>query len=560
MLATNLFLIGAFVAAKYIPSLAGLINHLGISEAAGIFGATGVLYLVVIYWFVERYSAPLAILVALMLFIFTLINGLDQTGASNGAYIYVAAWGIATLMIGSYGLPMMGVFALLTISYIATSTSYEFAEMNLPTVALLSTTSFFLLVGWLLWREHYVNLESQKVSQLSGMLKSNRQRSEILIESIADGVVVTDNNGKITLMNPAAAKLTGWSVDEAMGLDVTSVVIFKKEDGTDIVEVDNPFNLVERQKEKVSQSLRIIGRDNKQLVVALSASPVVLPENGEVVGVVAVIRDISEERAAEQQRADFISTASHEMRTPVAAIEGYLALALNDKVSTIDDRAKGFLEKAHASTQHLGKLFQDLLTSSRAEDGRLNNHPQVVEIGAFIQQLAEDLKFTAQKRGLIAEFIVGAANDDVDASRDASMQHMLKPLYYTHVDPERIREVVTNLFDNACKYTDTGKISIGLTGDAQVVQLYVKDTGSGIAKEDISHLFQKFYRVDSSATRTIGGTGLGLYICRKIVELYHGRIWVESEVGKGSTFFINLPRLTTQQANDLLATESAHKP
>ena len=559
MLLVNLLLVVGYALFKLAPSIAETMSQLGISEAAVIFGGIGLIYLGAVYWFVDRRSGALASLIGIMLLVFTILNGLDQTGAEPTAYIYVGLWAAASLMIGSFGLPLMGVFALLTISYVATVTSFEFASMNQPTLVLLIVTAAALLVGTFFWKKYYINLESQKVNQLSGMLKSSRQRSEILIESIADAVVVTDTNGKITLMNPAASAMSGWGVEEALGLEVQSVIALRKEDGSEIADVDNPFQIVATRQQKVSQSLQIVSRDNKQLVVSLTASPVIMPETSEYVGVVSVFRDISEERAAEKQRADFISTASHEMRTPVAAIEGYLALALNDKVSTIDDRAKGFLEKAHSSTQHLGKLFQDLLTSSKAEDGRLNNHPQVVEMGAFTQQLTEDLKFSAEKRGLIAEFIVGAASDNIDASRDASEQHMLKPLYYTHVDPERIREVITNLFDNACKYTDTGKISIGLTGDNQVVQLYVKDTGAGIPAEDIHHLFQKFYRVDSSATRTIGGTGLGLYICRKIIELYNGRIWVESEVGKGSTFFINLPRLTTQQANDLLAKESARK-
>jgi two-component system sensor histidine kinase VicK len=99
-------------------------------------------------------------------------------------------------------------------------------------------------------------------------------------------------------------------------------------------------------------------------------------------------------------------------------------------------------------------------------------------------------------------------------------------------------------------------LPIGLTGNEQVVQFSVRDTGHGIPAEDLPHLFQKFYRVDNSATRTIGGTGLGLFICRKIVELYQGRIWVESEFGKGSTFFINLPRLTTQKAEAMMAEEA----
>jgi signal transduction histidine kinase len=263
-----------------------------------------------------------------------------------------------------------------------------------------------------------------------------------------------------------------------------------------------------------------------------------------------VFRDVTQERAEEQQHADFISTASHEMRTPVAAIEGYLALALNDKVATIDNRARDYLEKAHSSTQHLGELFQDLLTSAKAEDGRLTSHPGVIELGAFLEQLTSDLRLVAEKKALFVEYVFGSSNV-VDATGGEAGEKVIRPLYYVYADPDRLREVVTNLFDNAVKYTPEGKISLGLAGDDQVAQCYVRDTGPGIPADDIPHLFQKFYRVDNSATRTIGGTGLGLFICRKIIELYGGRIWAESELGKGSTFYINLPRLTTERAAEL---------
>jgi signal transduction histidine kinase len=335
-------------------------------------------------------------------------------------------------------------------------------------------------------------------------------------------------------------------------MDVRLVVTLHQEDGADLVSEQDPFTLVFAQGKHTNQTLQLKGREGRTMIVSLSISPVLLPGEQKPRGAVAVMRDVSEEREAEKARGEFISTASHEMRTPVAAIEGYLALALNDKVSTIDSRARGFLDKAHSSTQHLGKLFQDLLTSSKAEDGRLSSHPAVVEMGALMQQITDDLKFSAENKGLSAEFVIGGADETIDATtKDVSTQHLVKPLYYVYADADRIREVVTNLFDNACKYTDSGKVSIGLTGNNELVQFYIRDTGAGIPAEDIPHLFQKFYRVDSSSTRTIGGTGLGLFICRKIIELYHGRIWVESEVGKGSTFFVNLPRLTTARATEL---------
>ena len=386
---------------------------------------------------------------------------------------------------------------------------------------------------------------------LSGALNDEKLRFEIIVNAIDDGVMLVDSQQVIQMINPAAATITGWPAEEAKGVSALSVLQFIDDKVKALDKEQNPFTKIFKQQENIRENtISIISRDKKQRCISLSLSPL-FDDNKNITAAVAIFRDVSQERAEEKQRGDFISTASHEMRTPVAAIEGYLALALNDKVSTIDDRARNYLEKAHESTQHLGQLFQDLLTSSKAEDGRLTSHPEVVEVGEFLEKVSEDLRFSAEKKGLAAEFKVGASNT-IDASQGATGGvRTVRPLYYAYVDADRLREVITNLFDNAVKYTPEGKVTLGINGDANVVQCYVKDTGPGIPAEDVPHLFQKFYRVDNSATRTIGGTGLGLFICRKIIELYNGRIWVESEVGKGSSFYINLPRLSNERAQAL---------
>jgi PAS domain S-box-containing protein len=389
--------------------------------------------------------------------------------------------------------------------------------------------------------------DSNKSSKTSGGLKDEKQRLGVIFDSIEDGVILINNKGTIGLFNPGASKISGWDVKDATGIDIQTVIKLVNDKDEPYSNPDNPFFKVFSAGQTIRDNTsQLVTRSNKKISVSISISPL-LDQDNEVTSAVILIRNITDEKQEENRLADFISTASHEMRTPVAAIEGYLALALNSKVATIDNRAKDYLEKAHTATQHLGQLFQDLLTSAKAEDGRITSHPKVVEIGSFLKLLTEDLRFAAEKRSLKAEFIIGS-NRVINASTN---ERQIAPLYYAFIDPDRLREVVTNLFDNAVKYTDSGKISIGLTGDNQVVQFYIRDTGSGIPSEDLPHLFQKFYRVDNSATRTIGGTGLGLFICRKIVELYNGRIWVESEEGKGSSFYINLPRLSTQQATDL---------
>lgn len=385
-------------------------------------------------------------------------------------------------------------------------------------------------------------------------LRDETQRFKVIIDNIEDGVVLIDNKQQIVLMNPAAGALFGWKPDDAAGISAATVIKFVLEKGDPLPQEKNPllavFNTGERIK---NNNLFLLTRDNKQVSIELNISPLIDDKQATVNAAVLVVRDVTKQRAEEQQRADFISTASHEMRTPVAAIEGYLSLALNNKVANVDSRARDYLEKAYSSTKHLGKLFQDLLTSAKAEDGRLTSHPSVFELGEFLEKLSSDLKLVADKSGLGMEFRTSSDKSIVATNEAVGGERVVRPLYFVYADTERLREVVTNLFDNAVKYTPEGKITIGITGNAQVVQAYVRDTGPGIPAEDLPHLFQKFYRVDNSATRTIGGTGLGLFICRKVIELYSGQIWAESKLGEGSTFYFNLPRLDNQKAAKLQA-------
>lgn len=383
----------------------------------------------------------------------------------------------------------------------------------------------------------------------SSVRRDDKQTASLIVNSIDDAVVLVDAHNTIQIFNPASEILTGWKQDEALGIDYRSVLKLVDEKGQQLPEQQHPFfKIFQDKKPGRDNTLSLTKKDTSVISIDVSITPL-LDGEGHVTGAIGVFRNIDEQRREERQRADFISTASHEMRTPVAAIEGYLSLAMNDKVCQIDEKARSYLDKAQSSTHHLGKLFQDLLTSAKAEDGRLTSHPAVVEVSEFVDKLVEDLRFSAEKKGLALEL----HSSRPQTTSSGSAIKSISPLLYAYVDPDRFREVITNLFDNAVKYTEAGKITIGVTGDQEVVQFYITDTGPGIPKEDVPHLFQKFYRVDNSATRTIGGTGLGLFICKKIIELYNGKIWVESEQGKGSTFYINLPRISPDKAQKLQA-------
>jgi PAS domain S-box-containing protein len=375
--------------------------------------------------------------------------------------------------------------------------------------------------------------------------QSNHLNSDFILGAIEDGVVMVGRDNVVHLFNPAANKITEWPPEEAVGLDFHTVVAVVNQKGEAIAPEQHPFAQALATNAAVrNNNIWLSTKTGRRIAISLIVSPVVDPATQQANSVVGVFRDVTQQKQEEAQRSDFISTASHEMRTPVAAIEGYLALALNPKIAKVDDNARKLLEKASAATKHLGVLFQDLLTSSRAEDGALQSYPQVIEMGEITQQVAEAERFHAQEKGLTLRYVM---------SSDPTLGNgkVVKPLYYAYVDPHRIQEVLTNLINNAIKYTPEGGVTVTLTGDQTTIQVQVSDTGPGIPSDDLPHLFQKFYRVDNSMTRTIGGTGLGLFICRKIVELYNGRIWVESELNKGSIFFINLPRLSSTQALDM---------
>lgn len=551
---------GACGVTWFVPGFGYLSKAYGLSYTLFVLACGHILYTIFFYRVILRhFSRWHATIIPALFNALGILSLMQATGGLHSSYM--ALWFVLMLFSGMYGTyTIIGAVFFMT-TYFVLMTSGAFAnlyEFTPISFAPIFGTCLLGIVSHFIWRKGYISQENQRVAQLSGMLKSNQQQAEILIQSLADGVIVFNTEGKITLMNPVAAIMTEWSIEEGTGIDVHAVVKLKTENGADLADADNPLKSVFEQKKPTDATLQLVGRNNKQIIASMVVSPII-PKSGEMTGAVAVIRDVSAAHKEEKQRADFISTASHEMRTPVAAIEGYLALALNDKVSKIDPKARGFLEKAHESTRHLGQLFQDLLTSAKAEDGRLVSHPTVIEMGAYIEQLTDSFRFSAQKKGLQTEFVIGSGNTSAAPAQSTAGEHVVRPLYYIHADPDRLREVITNLFDNAVKYTPTGKVSLGITGNNDVVQLFVRDTGPGIPPEDIPHLFQKFYRVDNSSTRTIGGTGLGLFISRKIIELYKGRIWVESQIDKGSTFYINLPRLTSQKAMEL-QTQEAQNP
>jgi signal transduction histidine kinase len=544
---------------QYSDASQATLDQWGITPVILVIAALHASYSLLIYPLVSKKNDWMAFAIAMMIF-GTLWAGIIETSGNTNLW-YRAGFAIYVFFLSMVG-PWLAVAAatlawiLLVFTVIGITPASK--ATNLQNAAVDVVVTVCVIAGWLFFRRYYVKKRDQETIALAHLLEQEQVKSSVVLEAITDGVVVVNVKGTIQIINAAAANMFGWSKKEAQNINYQSLYKIVDNSGQPL-STDQTSNVIDvitqaLQTGEPHQAISLLAtRNNKQFYADLMASPIkgpVAPNDptGQpaLVGVIVVFRDVDKQKREEQQRTEFISTASHEMRTPVAAIEGYLALAMNDKVCLIDEKARGYLDKAHASTQHLGQLFQDLLTSAKADDGRLASHPEVVEFGTYLEKIVDDLRFAAEKKGLALEYVMGTDQENIPTHTRTTK--LIKPLYFVEVDPDRVREVITNLFDNAVKYTPSGKITIGLTGNTDVVQFYIKDTGGGIAPEDVPHLFQKFYRIDNTATRTIGGTGLGLFICRKIVELYKGRIWVKSQLNQGSTFFVNFPRLDNAQA------------
>ena len=388
--------------------------------------------------------------------------------------------------------------------------------------------------------------KKQKTAAVSSATSNEAELSKLVLNNIAEGVVIIDSKGMIKLLNPAAAALTGHERPDAIiGLNYVNVIQLQNQQGSPFVDAANPLvAAVKRNEPYSSRKLLIVTSDNqRQVAVHLTMIPTGGPTDDKII----TFRDITKELADENEQAEFISTASHEMRTPVAAIEGYLSLALNPQTATIDARAQQYLTEAHNASKHLGELFKDLLDVTKLDDGRLQPHPVPIEVVSTVKGLADDYGENITAKNLTYTF----GTDDGDS-------HKLEQIVYASLDISFLREIMDNLIGNAVKYTpEGGHIWVNVRGDGDKVLINVTDSGIGISTDDLTHIFQKFYRVDNSATRSIGGTGLGLYLVKQRVEAMGGRVWAESVFGEGSTFYISFPRLTESEYQRLkLASEN----
>jgi PAS domain S-box-containing protein len=464
------------------------------------------------------FSSYLAILVVMLQY-FVVIS---VTGGFNSPYY--GAWLLIITMSCVLGVRafIVNVFLaaigfLVTVGLLSIGTGhiqFNIISLGLNVVALLFGA--FIAVAFEQFKQ-----ATSFASRISNQIDSTQFSEKLMLASIADPVIGLDNNRKIVLMNIAAEDMFGWDLKSAIGVFYLNVMKLRDGTGNELTNANDPFlQVFEKKVQLTTDAYSVTDKQNNKVAVSMSIAPTV-DVNNEISGAIAVLHDISDQKALQRERNEFVSTASHEMRTPVAAIEGYISMATNPNLATIDERG------------NLGKLFQDLLSVTKIEDRRLQEHREIFNLSDVVGQISSEMEMVAQRKGLKLYTHIGKST--------GINESVVAPIYLINADPSRIREVITNLVDNAIKYTPQGSVEIELTGDKTSVTLKVKDTGMGIAPDDLRHMFEKFYRVNNSLTRDIGGTGLGLYIARSLIELYGGKMLVSSKPGEGSTFGFSLP-------------------
>jgi PAS domain S-box-containing protein len=352
-------------------------------------------------------------------------------------------------------------------------------------------------------------------------LKEAGARNEAILASIADGVIVVNRSGIIILMNQTAEKLLGWTINESVGKKWFEILKREDEKGHPIPPEKGAIKAALSSTTTTTAaaiSSYYVRKDGTKFPVARAISPIILEKK--VIGAVNVFRDITSEKELDKMKDEFMDIAAHDLRTPAAAIRGFISRVLDGDAGEISAKAKELLNEAYEGNLRLISLVEDFLVVSRLERGKIIITPQPGDLAQTIETSVNGLLGLAKSKGLTLKY------------QKAKLPACL-------FDEERTIQVINNLIGNAIKYTEKGGITVWHQMNKDKVITNITDTGIGIASKIQEQLFQKYYKGDKSISRS--GLGLGLYISKLCIEGMAGKIWVKSEEGKGSTFSFSLP-------------------
>lgn len=354
-----------------------------------------------------------------------------------------------------------------------------------------------------------------------------RRQNELILNCAGEGIFGIDLQGTATFINPAAATMLAWSTSALIGEPIYELIHSLKADGAPHDRDSCPAQrTLARGTVEISDTEVFWRRDGSCFPVDYISTPI-LDDAGKISGAVVVFRDITERRAVERLKSEFVATVSHELRTPLTSIRGALGLLGSGMLGEIKDRGRRMLEIAVTNTDRLTRLVNDILDVERMEHGEMAIARRHCDAAELIIHTADAMRPMAEKAGVTLQTNVPSAA--------------------IWADPDRVLQTLTNLIGNAIKFSPRdGVIRVSAEEHGADLCFKVEDQGRGIPADHCDLIFERFRQVDASDSRIKGGTGLGLAICRAIVQQHDGKIWVESSPGKGSTFFFTIP-LSLQQ-------------
>ncbi|HWE86467.1 MAG TPA: PAS domain S-box protein [Terracidiphilus sp.] len=345
---------------------------------------------------------------------------------------------------------------------------------------------------------------------------------ELILESVGDGIYGIDLEGRVTFINEAGARALGYRAEQLTNRDVHEIIHHSHADGTPYSRITSPILHGMRRQETVRMRDEVFWRaDGSSIPVEYTASPLI--EDGRVTGMVVAFQDISERRRLEKMKDEFISTVSHELRTPLTSLRASLGLISSGALEKRPDKHQQMVEMAIVNCDRLVRLVNDIVDFDRVEKGRLPLRRVAAEAADLLRRAA-DIAHVAASQSRVSFKI-----ESVPA--------------LVMADEDRVLQVLNELVSNAIKFSSPEtmiRLSAQPAGEREVC-FAVEDQGQGISPEKLEHIFNRFQQGDSSDTRAMGGTGLGLALCRSIVEQHGGQIWAESALGHGSRFLFTLP-------------------
>lgn len=359
--------------------------------------------------------------------------------------------------------------------------------------------------------------ESIELTKANNQLKDQSEKLETILDNIQDAVIVIDNQKAIIKINKVASIMLGYTSKELQSKKIEEIISQQNFSNWKSLQSSNATVNQDEQED-----IWFKGKDGSEIPTNMR----IVQDRADSKIKILLLKDRTKEFELEKMKLDFVALAAHELRTPITSINGYLNFLLEECANQLDENGKTYLKRAIVSTEELENIMETILAASNIEKSAGQSIVEDVQIEEVIAKILYDFNLAASEKKI-----------------DLQFDRPLNQLPAVSVDPRKLYDVLSNLIGNAIKYTQIGKVTIRceFNKSNESVTTYIQDTGPGIPIDSIPKLFNKFYRVGGELERGSKGTGLGLYITKKLIEQMQGTIKVKSVLGAGSTFYFSIP-------------------